>query len=266
MATMLDDPQRRMSIGRVLGRTFGAIGSNPLVMLAIAFLFGALPQTLLSYFQQTLQAPLRAGQIGFGGYFGTVALVALINMMLAVVVQGGLVRATMAASEGSKATLGECLSTGLSRSLPLLGVAFLAGLGIGFGFLLLIVPGIFLLLMWSVAAPVTVAERLGVTGSLGRSAELTEGARWNILALYLIVWVIMVVASAISGAVMVMVYGLQGLATAMQGGLPIAFFVINAITATAVTLFSAAMPTSLYVELRDWKDGPQTQSLEDIFA
>jgi hypothetical protein len=150
----------------------------------------------------------------------------------------------MASSEGSKATLGECLATGLRRSLPLLGVAFLSGLGIGFGLLLLVVPGVFLLLMWSVAAPVTVAERRGVIESMGRSSELTSGARWNILALFLIIWVIMFAASSISGAVMIVVYGFQGLATAMKDGVPVAFFAINAVISTVVTVFAAAMPTS----------------------
>jgi hypothetical protein len=41
--------------------------------------------------------------------------------------------------------------------------------------------------MWAVAAPVVVAEKAGVIGALSRSRELTKGARWKILGLFLVV-------------------------------------------------------------------------------
>jgi len=41
----------------------------------------------------------------------------------------------------------------------LLAVSLLAGIGIGAGFVLLIVPGLILMVIWAVVAPVTVLER-----------------------------------------------------------------------------------------------------------
>lgn len=265
MATAYNQMGRDVSIGRVLSRTFTAIGTNPGVMLFIAFAFGALPQTLISYYQQTMAGPMRAGLILPRDYFTLVVLVALANLMLSLIVQGGLVRATMTAAEGDRATIGECLAAGIRRALPLLGVALLSALGIGFGFLLLIVPGVILFLMWVVAIPVTVVERYGVIGSLSRSAELTSGARGKIFALMLIVWVMMIVATMISGAAMVAIYGVQGLAQAVQDGVPIAFLIVKALVSTVVTVFASAIPTAIYVELREWKEGPIGQSLSDIF-
>ena len=266
MATGYNQIGRSVSIGRVLSRTFGAITSNPGVMLLIAFVFGALPQTAISYYQQTLDAPMRAGLLRPRDYFTIVILAALANMVLNLIVQGGLVRATMTAAEGGRATLGECLSTGLRRALPLLGVAVLSALGIGFGFLLLIVPGVILYLMWSVAIPVAVVERRGVIGSLSRSNELTSGAKGTIFALMLIVWVIMMAAAMVSGAAMVAIYGVQGLAAVVQNGLPLGFLIVNGLVSTVVTVFASAIPTALYVELREWKEGAIGESLSDIFA
>ena len=266
MATSYSETGRSVSIGRILSRTFGAIGSNPGVMLTIAFLFGALPQTAIGYYQQTLAEPLRVGAVSTRDYFIVVALSGLANMALGLIVQGGLVRATMTAAEGDRATLGECLSTGLRRALPLLGVAILSTLGIGFGFVLLIVPGVILYLMWSVVIPVAVVERHGVLGSFSRSAELTKGAKGTIFALMLIVWVIALAATMVSGAAMVAIYGVQGLALAIQSGLPIAFVIVQGLIATAVAVFSSAIPTALYVELREWKEGAIGQTLADIFA
>ncbi|WP_299422254.1 hypothetical protein [Sphingomonas bacterium] len=266
MAAEYNQTGRSVSIGRILSRTFSAIGSNPGVMLTIAFVFGALPSTAISYYQQTLAEPLRTGALRPRDYFIILALSALANMVLNLIVQGGLVRATMTAAEGDRATLGECLGTGLRRALPLLGVAILGGLGISLGFLLLIVPGVILYLMWSVVGPVVVVERHGVIGSLSRSSELTSGAKGSIFALMLIVWVVLIGATMVSGAAMVAIYGVQGLARAVQDGLPIAFLIVQGLIATVTTVFASAIPTALYVELREWKEGAIGESLSDIFA
>lgn len=266
MAATFSETGRSVSIGRILSRTFSAIGSNPVVMLSIAFLFGALPATAINYYEQTLAEPLRTGALSVRDYFIIVALATLANMVLNLIVQGGLVRATMAASEGDRATLGECLSTGVRRALPLLGVALLSTLAIALGFVLLIVPGVILYLMWSVVGPVAVVERHGVIGSLGRSAELTKGAKGTIFALMLIVWVIIIAAGAVSGVAMVAIYGVQGLARAVQDGLPIAFLIVQGLVSTVVTVFASAIPTALYVELREWKEGAIGETLNDIFA
>ena len=59
--------------------------------------------------------------------------------------------------------------------LPLLGLAIVAGIGIAIGFVLIIIPGLILLTIWAVAAPVMVIEHPGVFAALGRSRDL--GAR-----------------------------------------------------------------------------------------
>ncbi len=64
-------------------------------------------------------------------------------------------------------------------SLIMIGV----GVGIGVGFVLLIVPGIILALMWALAIPVAVLEDKGLRDSVSRSAELTKGSRGRILVI-----------------------------------------------------------------------------------
>src|ERR1700727_69240 len=66
---------------------------------------------------------------------------------------------------------------------PVLGqlvtVAVLAALGIGVGITLIVVPGLILLTIWAVVAPVVVLERPGVIASFGRSRELVRGNGWQ---------------------------------------------------------------------------------------
>ncbi|MES2054644.1 MAG: hypothetical protein V4564_01785 [Pseudomonadota bacterium] len=169
-----------VSVGRIMNRSFAAIGANPLVMLSIAFLFGALPSVIIAYFNQRLQISLVGQPNGVRDSAILTMGSAIIGLVLSMIVQGALVRATMAHSEGRRASFGESVVAGLRVVLPLIGLSLIVGFSIGFGLLLLIVPGVILYLIWSVAAPVLVEERSGVFGALGRSRSLTKGARWKI--------------------------------------------------------------------------------------
>jgi hypothetical protein len=51
------------------------------------------------------------------------------------------------------------------------------------GFVLLLAPGTYLLIVWSVAIPVVVLERPGGLRALTRSSDLVRGHRWKVLVL-----------------------------------------------------------------------------------
>jgi hypothetical protein len=257
---------RRVSVGRIFGRAFGTLGSNPVATFGIAFLFGALPSLLLAYGMQTL----RNGNftpIGALGVIGLAIVSALISIVLAMITQGALVRATVAYSEGGRASFAESAMAGLAVAWPLFLLGLLSGLGIALGFLLLIVPGIILYVMWSVAAPALVEERLGPVEALGRSSDLTGGVRWKVFGLSLVVLVIYWLFSGLVAMLGVMWYGgIAELAAASNGSVPLGYLVINGIAGTLTSAVWGVIQTSLYVELRDWKDGPATQALAEIFG
>jgi hypothetical protein len=79
--------------------------------------------------------------------------------------------------------------------LPLLGVSILAGLGIAIGFVLIIVPGLFLMTIWSVVAPVTVIERPGVLNAFARSRELVRGYGWQVFGVIVVAIVVLIAVS-----------------------------------------------------------------------
>jgi hypothetical protein len=247
-----------VSLGRIVGRAFGVMGHNPLVVFGGALLFAALPQMIIAALLQTIRP-----QIGDPGYVGVMALISLIGGIAALVfnalVQGAITVATLADSEGRQASFGECVTIGLGRAIPLILVGIVSSIGIMFGMVLLIVPGIILMLMWAVAPAVIVAERASVFGSLSRSDALTKGARWKILGLLLILIVIVLLLSGLNLAL----FGRSAVAQpSMISGYSIAGLILGTIT----TAIWGAIQTSLYVELRDAKDGPQTQQLGTIFA
>jgi len=266
MATVAAGEERSVSIGRIFSRGFGTIASNPVATLGIAFAFGAVPSVLLSWGIQNF----RAESLDlFGGLAAiAIALVTIVvAVLLSMITQGALVRATVAYSEGRKASFGESAMAGLSVALPLFLLGILSSLGIALGFILLIVPGVMLYVMWSVAAPALVEERLGPVEALGRSRDLTRGARWKIFGLTLVVLVVYWLFSALIGVLGVMFYGgVQNFAEMATQGLPIGYLVFSALIQTITAAVWGVIQTSLYVELRNWKDGPPTEQLADIFG
>lgn len=255
---------RAFSIGEVVGRAFGVMGDNPIATFGIAFLFGALPQQLYSYFLRSLrvtdaQTTLAMSALSIGSI--------LIFLFCSMLVQGALVRATLAYSEGERASVGESVSAGAAKALPLIGLLLLMGLALMLGFVLFVVPAILLYVRWAVATPALVAEDTGVIEAFGRSSFLTKGARWRIFGLQLLLVVLFWIVSAVAGLLLVMIGGLQATAAQLASGqLPVFYMIGSVIAGTLMSAFMGTVQTSLYIALRDWKDGPQVEALGDIFA
>jgi hypothetical protein len=256
--------ERRMSIARVFERGFSTIGSNPVTMFGIAFVFSALPGTLISYGSQLVQQPMLE-ELGASAVITISIATLLLALVFGMITQGALVRATIAHSEGRKASFGESVMAGLVMVLPLIALGVLLALAVGIGLMLLIVPGVMLYIIWSVASPALVAERSGVFAAFGRSRFLTKGARWKIFALQLVIIIFYWMVSGALGVLLVATYGMDGMAT-MGQTLPLWYMALNAAIQTVIAAIWGAIQTSLYVELRNWKDGPDPNALADIFA
>lgn len=258
---------RSVSVERVFARAFGAIRTNPVVILGLALVVGALPTLLVTYvfvqagFSASPEAMV-TGSVSPAMFAGAMMLSALISMVVGAIVMGALTRATVSASEGKQASFGESLSAGLRVALPLIGLGIVSGLAIALGLMLLIVPGVILFLMWAVAAPALVIERQGVFGALSRSAHLTSGERWKIFGIFL---VLMIGYGVLSG-----VFGAAGLSnydfTTAGAGLTVANVIGSVVLGTIYNAASGTMWPALYVELRQSKEGTSVEALEEVFA
>ena len=112
--------------------------------------------------------------------------------------QGAFVYAVQDARDGSfDATLGEVFSRVSPSILPLLVAGLLAGLGIAAGLILLIVPGLFLMTIWAVIAPVIVLEKRPPFAAFGRSRELVRGHGWTVFGIVIITGLLTGIAGSI---------------------------------------------------------------------
>lgn len=74
------------------------------------------------------------------------------------------------------------------------GVCVLSNIGIILGFVLLIVPGVYLAIRWFAAVPALFGEQVDVTGALGESWEKTKGHGSAIFGALVVVYLPLIVA------------------------------------------------------------------------
>jgi hypothetical protein len=116
--------------------------------------------------------------------------------------QGMVVEATEDILDGRRDhTLGSLFASVTPVLLTLIGAGILAGIGIAIGFVLIIVPGLILLTIWSVVAPAIVAERKGVFDAFGRSRELVRGHGWQVFGVIVVLFLLQLVLGGIVQAI-----------------------------------------------------------------
>jgi hypothetical protein len=158
--------------------------------------------------------------------------------------QGAFVYAVQDARDGTfDASIGEVFSRVSSSIVPLVVAGLLAGIGIAFGLVLLILPGLFLLTIWAVIAPVIVVERRRALDSFGRSRELVRGHGWTVFGIVLITGLLSAIATTL----------LQAAFSFLPRFLEI--FVGSTIAQSVVAPFSAIAIAITYFRLRDAQAG-----------
>jgi uncharacterized membrane protein len=180
------------------------------------------------------------------GWFGALvaALISLIGLFW---VQGALVTAAEDIRDG-RADLS--FEETFQRVRPQLGAivvaGLLAGLGVFFGLLLLIVPGLVLMTWWVLIIPVVVLERMPAGAAFSRSRELVRGYGWKVFGV-IVLTILLLLAFEI-----VLAIALSPLADWLQS------FVSNVVSGALTTPFIALMWTLLYFRLLQAKPAPAT--------
>jgi hypothetical protein len=178
---------RKLDIGDTLSRIFTTYGEQAGVLLPVAFgLF-----LIVAVINGILATSILLALVGFA-----------ISVVASTLYQGMVVSLVSDVQDGRRDhSVGELIEATWPVVLPLIGAGILAGLGIAVGFFLLVVPGLFLLTIWSVIAPVIVVEHSGAVDAFGRSRELVKGNGWQVFGVIVVVFLIVVAASAILGSI-----------------------------------------------------------------
>lgn len=226
------DRGRTLSVGDSLNEVFALYQQNFGVLIPAAFwLF--LPVSIL-------------GGIVGNKDVGLLALVAILTFAVAMLYQGMVVSLVREVRDATaRHSVGELLSS-VGPVLPtLLVTAVLYGIGVGFGFILFIVPGCILLTIWAVIAPVIVIERVGVSAAFTRSQNLVRGFGWPVFGTVISATLIAAFATLI----------LTAIAEAIAGG-PILRIVFGTLATTLTAPIGALVAAVLYYRLLELKPDP----------
>jgi len=169
---------RPMSLGELLDRSFFLYRKHFALFVGII----ALPHLAVLAFQ-LIGVATRPGTTAMNFTAATLvwSLLSIVIYLGAIAAsQGATVMAVSRVHLGNDTSVSESFGAIKGRILYLALIMIGVGIGIGIGFILLIVPGIILALMWALTIPVAVLEHKGLRDSTSRSAELTKGSRGRI--------------------------------------------------------------------------------------
>jgi len=254
---MADSGEGIVSIERVFGRAFGSMAKNAPLFLGAIFGLGLLPLMMAAVlFASLFSAPFPTPAIAVAILIGAAIFLALYSLVAACVIHATVIR-----GQERRASFGECVEIAFRRLVPLMIVSILSWLAILAGLSLLLVPGLILATIWAVVIPVSVEEDVGILRAFGRAAELTRGARWKVFGIALLKFVIVLLFSLLVNVVA----GLFGANTGGSTGGAIAAEILRLIASLIQTTFWIAMQGALYLELREAKEGPGMNRLDEIF-
>ena len=236
-------PRRAFTVGEVLSETFSIFFSSPVPLLVTSVVLiplAGISLAAISYLE------------GNEEMAWLVVLLGLFNgLLLGPISTGAVTYAVFQRMRGRSTEAGESLRVGLSQLVAVLGVAILQGLAAMLGFLLCIVPGIMFAVMYSVAVPVAVEEKPGIGASMSRSADLTDGNRWDI---FFVVFVLGMLGFAL------------GLGAGLLGLLNKAVeIVVTLIVQVLATGLSATAYTVMYYRLRSVKESLDVDQIASVF-
>jgi hypothetical protein len=221
---------RKLDVGGTLSQTFSIYGSQAGVLLPLAlglFLVVAIVNGLAA------GSPI------------LLLLAVAVSVIVGTLYQGMVVTLVADVQDGTRDySVGDLVDSAKHVILPLIGAGLLAGIGISIGFVLLIVPGLILLTIWAVIAPVIVLERSGVMAAFGRSRELVRGNGWRVFGVIVSVFLIVAVARIVLGAI----------AVGIDDSL-IARIVFDWIGSSLTAPISALVAAVIYFHLKGVKEG-----------
>lgn len=131
----------------------------------------------------------------------TISLI-VFGFVAAVLCVGALSRLLLDSYTGHRTTWRRSLAYSAERLGPLIWLALISGLLIGIGFVLIVVPGVYLLVAWIVSVPVLMFEGTGSIEALRRSRELISDHWWTAFAALLLGLICIIGVSILAGAIL----------------------------------------------------------------
>ena len=164
-----------------------AVYRKHFTLVGILVLVAIVPEALLQYgvFRFSASGPVAVADGSAVGMAVAGGLLTwLVTMVGAALLSGSLAYAVVDVQRAGGASAGECLARGLKALPRVFLVSVISAAVTIVGYVLLIVPGVILSLMFAVCVPAAVVEGRGPVDAMKRSHELTSGYKGLIFITY----------------------------------------------------------------------------------
>jgi hypothetical protein len=247
---------RPLGVGEILGTAFVVYRQHASALWRVVAVVVALPAALNGALA-VAERQVRDSSGSSGSLVFLQSLVLVVSLVASCLATAATFRLVVDAYLGRTVDPGASLRFALQRLSAVIWVSLIVGLGVGIGTLLLIVPGVYLFVAWSVAVPVLLSENLRGMAALRRSRELVRGRWWScagvlVLALLMAIIVAAVILIALTG-----IFGSNGSDSALFFEQGVASLIAN----TLVLPFWVAATAVLYIDLRVRKEEFNAQAL-----
>jgi hypothetical protein len=193
-----DADVRRIEPGRIIGEVFRIYRDQAGVLLPVALvLFGI------------------DAIIGYALGEGALTIIASVaSVVISTFYQGMVVQLVRDVLDGRRdSSVGDLLGSVSPVVLTLILISLLAGIATVVGFIALVIPGLYLMTIWAVVAPVVVVERPGGLDAFGRSRALVRVHGWQVFGVIVLI-IVIVLAVAIATGILITSVGDAGGAVA----------------------------------------------------
>ena len=182
-------PSKRITVGNVINETFSVYGANLLPLVGSALVV-------------FIVVGIIAGLLQAAGGAILAILSSIVVLAGEALYVGFVVKLVEDVRDGRRdMTMGDLFSAAAPSILSLIAFGILFGLGVGIGLILIIVPGLILITMWSVGAPAIVAEGVGPIAAFGRSWRLVRGSGWSVFGALIVTLIIVVLVQIVLAAI-----------------------------------------------------------------
>jgi hypothetical protein len=230
--------QGEFRIGGVLRRTWSVLSRNFLAFFLVTAI-ASLPDILLEDLGQS------RGWVIFGLFLSDV---------MRRLSQAALLHGAFQQMRGKPVSLTQSFQVGLRRFFPVIRLAIAASLLTMLAATLFVIPGVIVYLMLFVATPVCVVEQLGPLRSMERSQQLTQGHRWKLLGLLLLMLLPAVVVVGVFESI-------EEFAETGVVMTAVCELICNAIVGAGY----ATLVIATYHDLRVAKEGVDTEQIAAVF-
>jgi hypothetical protein len=249
--------QGEFRVGHVFSRAWSVFSGNFLTFMVVTGIASLPPLLIPQPASPTVENPF--------GNPGLTFLALFLAIVLGTLSQAIVLYGAFQDMRGRPVSLADCFKVGLQRFFPIVGLGITVGVSVMFASILLIFPGLMLYMMWFVATPACVVERLGPFRSLGRSRALTKGHRWKLFGLSLLILIPAFIIAGVLVGVIALLFG-----TGAILGLPAALAsplgqVVNLIWGAAWSAFLAVIVVVTYHDLRVAREGVDTEQIAAVF-